>query len=197
MREPNKAVIRTWHVTPTIEELVAGLNAAAIFSKLDLRSGYHQLELEPESRYITTFSMHAGVYRYKRLIFGLSSAAEVFQHTIQEVIAGIPGAKNVSDTICFGVDQASHDRALDATLARLHASSLTVNKQKCDFNKEETEFFGFIFSSKGIRPDPAKSACTSNHPETHKRQRSPIIPRNGSVLCSFHERLRNNYWTLA
>ena len=88
-----------------------------VFSKTDLHSGYHRTELDPEARYITTFSIHVGLYRYRRLIFGLNSAAEVFQRTIQEVIAGIPGARNVSDDIvCFGSNQAEHDRALDATL---------------------------------------------------------------------------------
>ena len=85
----------------------------------------------------------------------------MFQHTIQEVIAGISGAKNTrnvsDDIIRFGSSQAEHDRALDATLRRLHSSGLTVNKQKCEFNKDETEFFGFIFSARGLRPDPKKT----------------------------------------
>ena len=80
----------------------------------------------------------------------------MFQHTIQ-VIAGIPGARNVSDDmICFGPNQVEHDGALDATLHRLHSSGLTVNKQKCEFNKDEIEFFGFIFSAAGLRPDSKK-----------------------------------------
>ena len=88
----------------------------------------HQLELDPESRYIATFSTHVGLYCYKRLIFGLNTAAEAFQHTVQEVIAGIPGARNVpGDIICFGSNQAGRDRTLDATLHRLHSSELTVH----------------------------------------------------------------------
>jgi hypothetical protein len=157
MREANKAVIRTRHVTPTIDELVADLHGATVFSKIDLRSGYHQLELDPGSRDITTFSTHSGLYRYKRLIFGLSSAAEIFQHTIQELIADIPGSKNVSDDIiCFGKDQAEHDRALHATLSRLHTSGLTVNAEKCEFNASSIEFYGYIFSAQGLSPDPKK-----------------------------------------
>ena len=83
MRDANKAIRRTRHVTPTFEELVSDLNGATVFGKTDRRSGYHQLELDPESRYITTFSTHVGLYRYKRLIFGQNSAAEVSQRTIQ------------------------------------------------------------------------------------------------------------------
>lgn len=176
MREANKAVIRTRHVTPTIEELVTDLNGATVFSKIDLRSGYHQLELEPESRYITTFSTHCGLYQYKRLIFGLSSAAEIFQHTIQELLSDISGSKNVSDDIfCFGKGQADHDSALHATLSRLHESGLTVNEEKCEFNKSEIEFFGYIFSADGLRPDPKKV----------KALRDVSTPQNPSEVRSF------------
>lgn len=82
MRQANKAVCRERHTLPTIEELILDLNGAKVFSKLDLRSGYHQLELHLESRSITTFSTHMGIYRYKRLNFGISSASEIFHETI-------------------------------------------------------------------------------------------------------------------
>ena len=59
MRLPNKAIKRERHVTPTIDDVIADLTGAEYFSKLDLRSGYHQLLLHPDSRYITTFSTHA------------------------------------------------------------------------------------------------------------------------------------------
>ena len=64
MREANKAATREKHLMPTIDDLVADLNDATVFSKLDLSSGYNQLELEPESRHITTFSIHVGLRRY-------------------------------------------------------------------------------------------------------------------------------------
>ena len=70
MREANKAVK---HLMPTIDDLVADLNRATVFSKLDLSSGYHQLELAPESSCITTFSTHVGLRRYKRLMFGINA----------------------------------------------------------------------------------------------------------------------------
>jgi hypothetical protein len=72
MREPNQAIQRERHQMPTIDELINDLNLAKVFSKLDLRAGYHQLELHEDSRYITTFSTHIGLYRYKRLNFGIS-----------------------------------------------------------------------------------------------------------------------------
>jgi hypothetical protein len=109
MREPNKAIQRERHQMPTIDELINDLNGAKVFSKLDLRTGYHQLELHEDSRYITTFSTHIGLYRYKRLNFGICSAS-----TADNVIRDIPGAKNIADDIIiFGTNQKQHDIALD------------------------------------------------------------------------------------
>ena len=64
---------------PTIDDLIADLNGATHFSTLDLSSGYHQLELAPESRFVTTFSIHVGLKRYKRLPFAIYAASEIFQ----------------------------------------------------------------------------------------------------------------------
>ena len=98
---------------PTIDELINDLNGANVFSKLDLRAGYHQLELHEDSRYITTFSTHIGLYRYKRLNFGICSASEIFQEAIHNVIRDIPGAKNIADDIIiFGTNQKQQDIAL-------------------------------------------------------------------------------------
>ena len=95
MREANKAVKREKHLMPTIDDLVADLNGATRFSKLDLSSGYHQLELAPESRHITTFSTHVGLRRYKRLMFGINAASEIFQNAVEEMLTGLPGCRNI------------------------------------------------------------------------------------------------------
>ena len=61
MREANKAIGREKHPMPTLDDLVADLNGATVFSKLDMSQAYHQLELDEASRYITTFSTHVGL----------------------------------------------------------------------------------------------------------------------------------------
>ena len=86
MRRPNEAIRRERHLTPTVDDILADLNGAKIFSKLDLNAGYHQIELHPDSRYMTTFTTHVGLRGYKRLNFGISSAAEIFQNTIRETL---------------------------------------------------------------------------------------------------------------
>ncbi|CAB4028811.1 Retrovirus-related Pol poly [Paramuricea clavata] len=69
MRLPNRAIHRERHPSPTVDDIIHSLNGAKKFSKLDLRSGYHQLVLAPESRHITTFATHKGLKRYKRWHF--------------------------------------------------------------------------------------------------------------------------------
>ena len=157
MRMANRAILRERYPSPTVDDLMHSLNGATVFSKLDLRSGYHQLSLAYKSRYITTFATHKGLRRYKRLNFGTNSASEIFQNAINEQVRDIQGVINISDDIIvFGETQEKHDEALEAVFRRLLSVGLTVNKEKCEFNKKSLEFFGFVFSRKGISPDPRK-----------------------------------------
>ena len=157
MRRAKKAINREIHPSPTVDDLVHNLNRATVFTKLDLRQGYHQVPLSPESRYITTFTTHKGLRRYTRLNFGTNSASEMFQNIISEQIRDIPGTINISDdVIIFGKTQAEHDKALQAVFERFSTACLSLNKTKCEFNKNSLTFFGFIFSDKGIAPDLRK-----------------------------------------
>ena len=67
MRAANQAIKRERHIMPTLSDFRAEMNGSKYFSKIDLKQAYHQLELKEESRYITTFSTHEGLFRYKRL----------------------------------------------------------------------------------------------------------------------------------
>ncbi|KAL8593283.1 hypothetical protein ACOMHN_009936 [Nucella lapillus] len=142
---------------PTLDDILMRLNQAAVFSKLDLNQGYHQLELYEQSRNITTFSTHMGLRRYKRLNFGVTSAAEIFQNHIAETLADIDNCLNTSDDIMvYGRTQQQHDDTLKKIFDRLKEKSLTLNREKCEFNKNSIEFYGFIFGKNGISPDPRK-----------------------------------------
>ena len=99
MRQVNKSIKRERHITPTINEVIIDLNGAKIFSKLDLNQEYNQLELAPESRYLTTFSTHLDLRRFRRLNFGINCAAEIFQNAIREALSGLKGTLNISDDI--------------------------------------------------------------------------------------------------
>ncbi|XP_028418157.1 uncharacterized protein LOC114543323 [Dendronephthya gigantea] len=169
LRQPNKAVQRQRHPTPTIEEVTNDLNGASVFSKLDLRSGYHQIELTPASR--------------------LGS----FQQVIQQALQGIPGVKNISDDIIvFGRTQEEHDAALADTFQRLREKGLTLNGSKCVYNKQNLAFFGYVFSAKGMSADPKKIAaiCDATPPT------NPSEVRSFLGLTGFCSRFIPNYATL-
>uniref|UniRef100_H2ZZ81 Gypsy retrotransposon integrase-like protein 1 n=1 Tax=Latimeria chalumnae TaxID=7897 RepID=H2ZZ81_LATCH len=157
MRQANMAIKRERHITPTINEIISDLNGAKVFSKLDLNQSYNQLELAPKSRYVTTFSTHVGLRRYKCLNFGISCAAEIFQNAIRETLSGLKGALSISDDILvYGVSTEDHNTNLQDVLQRLREKGLTLNKQKCVFNKSNLEFFGYVFTKNGMTVDPKK-----------------------------------------
>ena len=176
MRQANKAIQRERHPTPTVEEILHDLNGASVFSKLDLNKGYHQLELDPKSRGITTFATHRGLYRYQRLAFGITSAAEIFQYQIQTALAGIPGCRNLSDDIIvYGKTQQEHDATLRNVFQRLRDKGLTLNRSKCVFNKGNLNFYGYTFSADGMKADDKKLQAIKDAP----------VPQHVGELRSF------------
>ncbi|CAB3992860.1 Transposon Tf2-9 poly, partial [Paramuricea clavata] len=176
MRQANSAIIRERHPIPTIEETLQELQGATVFSKLDLRSAYHQIELHPESRPITTFATQKGLYQYTRLMFGVSSAPEVYQHIIQQILQGLPGVRNISnDIIVFGKTKDEHDQNLNNVIQRLQESGLTLNKDKCLFGVSNLTFFGHEVSASGVSPDTKKVEAI----------REARIPTNAAEVRSF------------
>ena len=211
MRVPNKAITRSRICTPTVDDIVHRLNGAIVFSKLDLNKGYHQLELHPSSREITAFATHMGTFRYKRLSFGINSAAEVFQETIRQLICDIDGVLNISDDVLvFGRTQKDHDSALHAVLSRLCEHNLTLNKDKCEFSTKKLEFFGYVFSENGISPDPKKvdSIVSMAPPKNASEVRSLLgmtnfcarfIPDYSTITEPLRRLIKNNAewkWTI-
>ena len=152
MRGPNTVIKRERHITPTIEDGISDLNGACVFSKLDLNQGYHQIMLDESSRYITSFSTHVGLRRYKRLNFGICCASEIFQNVVPESLDGLPGVMNVSDDILiYGCNHTEHDKRLHAALQRLQEKGLTLNRQTCIFGQPTLKYLGYVFSSKEKR----------------------------------------------
>ena len=127
MRRANEAVIRERHPIPTVDEVLIDMNGSSVFSRLDLKWGYHQIELDPVRRFITTFITHKGLFRYKRLLFGVSCARECYQRVIQQVLEGCEGTHNISDDIIvYGKSQTEHDKPLHRVLQRIKSRGLTL-----------------------------------------------------------------------
>ena len=151
------------------------MNGSKVFSKLDLKWGYHQLELSPESSEITTFATPDGLFRYKPLLFGVCSASEQYQHEIASALAGIEGVENVSDDIVVdGPDTETHNRRLHQTIEHLQECGLTLNAEKCLFNTDRLVFMGMLLSEKGIDPtaDRVKAVLEVEEPKSASDVRS-------------------------
>mgnify|MGYP001794878679 FL=1 len=157
MRRANEAIVRHQYPVPTVEELIYDMNGAQYFSKLDMRMGFHQFELHPDSRDITTFTTHLGLYRYKRLNFGITSAAEIYQKEISKIIQGLQGVANLADDIIVhATTREEHDRRLCEVFSRLEQANMTLNQEKCVIGVQQLDFLGHVLSSKGIDPDACK-----------------------------------------
>lgn len=99
MKRVNQAIRRPYTIIPTIEDVRHSALGSTVFSKIDLTSAYFHLLLNERSRNMTCFVTRLGTFRYRRLPFGLSSAPEIFQRFMEEVLEGIEGAKAYLDDI--------------------------------------------------------------------------------------------------
>lgn len=151
----NQSVRR--HPLPAVDQTLAQLAGAKVFSKLDGNSGFWQIPLAPESAKLTTFITPFGRYCFHRLPFGIMSAPEHFQHRMSEILSGIPGVVCIMDDILVhGKTQQEHDQRLHEVLERMQAAGATLNAEKCQFSKESVKFLGHVVDPTGIRPDPDK-----------------------------------------
>ena len=165
-RAANKAIKRFRYPIPTVDDIIHEMNGWKIMSLLDVRKAYHQLKISTKSRYITTFSTHSGIYRYKRMNMGINSAAEIFQYVFQTVVlVNLQGVCNISDDILVGgATEIEHNNRLHALLTRLNDLGITLNFDKCEFNKTELTFFGLKFSPNGVSLTDNKIDALINAP---------------------------------
>ena len=163
MRRANQAIRRDRHPIPTVHEIMQSLNGSKVFSKLYLKWGYHQLELTLDSRKIPTFVTRCGLFRYKRVLFGVNSALEQYQYEIQTVLAGIDGQENISDDIIVrGNDKNELDARLERVIKRLGERGRTLNARKCQFSMDKLKIVGMVLSGNGISFAVEKAAAVTN-----------------------------------
>lgn len=165
-RDLNKAVLREHYPSKTIEEVATRLTGARIFSVLDAKSGFNQVVLDFESSLLTTFNTPFGRYRWKRLPFGINSAPEIWQRTVNEIVEGLPGIEVIADdflVIGFGeTDEEatkSHDEHLRQLLERFRQKCLTLNRKKVQLRKKCVPYMGHLLTAQGVAVDPKKIAA--------------------------------------
>lgn len=159
-KELNEAIKREHYQIPTIEEVATRLHGAKLFSVLDARDGFWHIKLDEESSYLTTFNTPFGRYRWKRMPFGISSAPEVFQRRMCEVVEGLKGVEVVADDIVvvgFGetedIATRDHDQNLQVTLQRCLERNLKLNARKLRLRLKEVRH---VLTPEGLCVDPNK-----------------------------------------
>ena len=189
LRYPNTQIVSEVHPLPKIEDLQTQLQGV-VFSKLDLTSAYHQLELHPDSRNVTAFLSEDGAFRFRRIPFGLTSSGAAFQRLLDHVLAGIPGCVHYLDDIAVtGRNQEQHDFRLQQVLHRLKEVNLTINEAKSTFRQAQIDFCGYRLSAEGISPLQCHTAAITGAPPpaTKKELRSFI------GLCGWFSKFIPNY----
>lgn len=163
--ELNRCVKRSVFPLPKVDVTLAKLKNAKVFSKLDANAGFHQIELEEESKPLTTFITPFGRFMYNRLPFGVNCAPEFFSKNFSEILAGIPGVEvHADDVLVFADSMENHDRILTQVLKRLEEAQVTINEKKCLFGVNTVDFLGHRVSKEGISVLPDRVKAIVNFP---------------------------------
>jgi hypothetical protein len=167
-RNINKKVVADKYPLPRIDDILDQLGRAKYFSVMDLQAGFHQIELEEESRDITSFNTDSGSYRFKRLPFGLSIAPNSFQRMMTLAFAGVTPEKAflyMDDLIVHGCSKKHHLENLEKVFKVCAAKNLKLNPLKCKFFCPEVTFLGHIITKEGIKPNPSLIEALKDYPE--------------------------------
>ena len=156
-KDLNKAIKREHYSIPTMQDIASEFRGKKIFSTLDLRDGYWQIQLDEESSFLCTFNTPFCRYRFTRMPFGIKSASEVFQKRNEAAFANIPGLHIVADDLIIAAENIEeHEKTLHQVLQRAEDLNIKLNFNKLQLRMTEVKYLGTIVTPDGIRPDPAK-----------------------------------------
>ena len=175
-RRLNAITRKNSYPIPLVQDVFDAMAGAKIFSTMDLRSGYHQLTMAPDSIEKTAFSVPSGLYEFLRMPFGLTAAPAVFQKTMDKVLAGLGTYAKVfiDDIVVWSNTPEEHARHLEDVFQRLRNAGLQLKTSKCHFGLDEVQLLGHSVSAKGVRPLESRVEAIKNltPPNTVKSLRS-------------------------
>jgi hypothetical protein len=144
---------------PRIEDLFDQMRGPRLFSKIDLRSGYHQMKIRPSDIPRTTFSTRYGLYEFTVMSFGLTNVSAYFINLMNKVFMEYLDrfiVVFIDDILIYSKSESDHDEHLRLVLQKLRDNQLYAKYSKCEFWIGEVSFLGHIISNEGISVDPAK-----------------------------------------
>ncbi|GKA19246.1 putative reverse transcriptase domain-containing protein [Tanacetum coccineum] len=164
-RELNKLTVKNRYPLPRIDDLFDQLQGSSIYSKIDLRSGYHQLRVREEDIPKTAFRTRYGHYEFRVMPFGLTNAPAVFMDLMNRVCK--PYLDKfvivfIDDILIYSHNEKEHEEHLKTILELLKKEELYAKFSKCEFWINTVKFLGHVIDSSGIHVDPAKIEAVKN-----------------------------------
>ena len=147
----NQALIRPIHRGPTLNDILPKLNNVQYMSIINGSSDYHNLKLDKQSSYLTTFACLFGRYRYKQLPFGAAPAGDIFQCKIDEIFNYMPNVFGIADDILvigYDKDGADHDEAVYKVLKQCQDVNLKLNKENVISGVHQYHYFGRLYQDR-------------------------------------------------
>lgn len=195
-RRLNEVTCKDAYSLPFIEETLARLNKAKIYTKLDIRHAFHRIRIHPDFEELTTFRTCYGTYKYKVLPFGLTNGPATFQMYIKELLIDILDVcctAYIDDILIHSEDALQHDCHVKEVLRRLWAAGLQADIKKRESGVQSTRYLCFIVSTDGICVDPDKVAAIVDWkpPSSVKGVQSFL------GFCNFYQKFIRNYGQIA
>ncbi|KAL0562073.1 hypothetical protein IC582_002523 [Cucumis melo] len=195
-RELNKVTVKNRYPLPRIDDLFDQLQGATVFSKIDLRSGYHQLRIKDEDIPKTAFRSRYGHYEFIVMSFGLTNAPAVFMDLMNRVFREFLDTfviVFIDDILIYSKTEAEHEKHLRMVLQTLRDNKLYAKFSKCEFWLKQVSFLGHVVSKAGVSVDPAKIEAVTGwtRPSTVSEVRSFL------GLAGYYRRFVENFSRIA
>lgn len=150
---------------PKIDDLLSNLAGGEEFTKIDLSQAYNQICLSEDSKQYCVISTHRGLFRYNRLVYGLSSSSGIFQRIVSNIVDSIPNVQCFADDLIITApDRSTHLKSIETLMNKLGSVGLKIKLEKCSFLAKEVRYLGYIVDKNGIRPDPEKLRAIKDMP---------------------------------